>query len=68
VDDKQWQIIRPVIARLRASVMATAFGLLAGLGLFLDGVPISAPHVITGVEGFQREITAPSVAVAVDDS
>jgi hypothetical protein len=38
VDDKQWQIIKPVIARLRASVMATAFGLLAGLGLFLATV------------------------------
>jgi hypothetical protein len=35
VDDKQWQIIKPVIARLRASVMATAFGLLAGFALFL---------------------------------
>lgn len=35
MDDKQWQIIKPVIARLRASVMATAVGLLAGLGLFV---------------------------------
>ncbi len=35
MDDKQWQIIKPVIARLRASVMAVAFGALAGLGLFL---------------------------------
>jgi hypothetical protein len=34
VDEKEWQIIRPVIARLRASVMAVSMGLLAGLGLF----------------------------------
>jgi len=34
VDDKQWDIIRPVIARMRASVMAVAFGLFAGIALF----------------------------------
>jgi len=34
VDDKQWDIIRPVIARMRASVMAVVFGLFAGGALF----------------------------------
>ena len=38
----------------------------AGLGLFLDGVPISTPHSVTGVEGFKRELTAPNSAVAAD--
>lgn len=28
----------------------------AGLGVFLDGVPVSTPHTITGVEGFKREL------------
>ena len=30
-----------------------------GLGLSLDGVPVSTPHTVTGVEGFQRELSAP---------
>jgi len=34
VDDKQWDIIRPAIARMRASVMAVAFGFFAGIALF----------------------------------
>ena len=38
----------------------------AGLGLFLDGVPKSTPHSVTGVEGFKRELTAPNSAVAAD--
>lgn len=32
--DELWHIIRPVIARLRASVMAVVFGLFGGFGLF----------------------------------
>jgi glucose/arabinose dehydrogenase/PKD repeat protein len=38
----------------------------AGLGLFLDGVPVSTPHIITGVEGFKRELSAPNAAVDQD--
>jgi glucose/arabinose dehydrogenase len=37
-----------------------------GVGLVMDGVPISTPHTFTGVEGFQREISAPNNAVAAD--
>jgi glucose/arabinose dehydrogenase/PKD repeat protein len=37
-----------------------------GLGVSLDGVPISTPHTVTGVEGFRRELSAPSSAVAQD--
>jgi glucose/arabinose dehydrogenase/PKD repeat protein len=37
-----------------------------GLGVSLDGVPISTPHQVTGVEGFRRELSAPSTAVAQD--
>lgn len=58
MNDEQWQIIRPVIARLRASVMALAFGLFAGFGLFAatlwlvirggperDGEMVVGPHL-----------------------
>ncbi len=38
----------------------------AGVGLKLDGVPISTPLTLDGVEGFQRELSAPSNAVAPD--
>ena len=38
----------------------------AGLGLFLEGVPISTPDSVAGVEGFKRELTAPNSAVAAD--
>ena len=38
----------------------------AGLGVYVDGIPVSTPHVLTGVEGFQRELYAPSTAVAQD--
>ena len=31
----------------------------AGLGLIVDGVPVSTPRTFTGVEGFQRELSAP---------
>jgi glucose/arabinose dehydrogenase len=37
-----------------------------GLGVLLDSIPVSTPHTITGVEGFQRELSAPSRAVATD--
>jgi glucose/arabinose dehydrogenase len=39
---------------------------LPGLGVFLDSVPISTPHTITGVEGFQRDLDAPNLAVEPD--
>jgi glucose/arabinose dehydrogenase len=38
----------------------------AGLGLALDGVPVGTPHTVTGVEGFQRELSAPLSTVAAD--
>jgi glucose/arabinose dehydrogenase len=38
----------------------------AGVGLKLDGVPISTPRTLEAVEGFQRELSAPSNAVAPD--
>jgi glucose/arabinose dehydrogenase len=38
----------------------------AGLGLAVDGVPVSTPRTFTGVEGFQRELSAPNSAVAQD--
>jgi glucose/arabinose dehydrogenase len=37
-----------------------------GLGLSLDAIPISTPHTITAVEGFQRALSAPSRAVTND--
>jgi glucose/arabinose dehydrogenase len=38
----------------------------AGLGLAIDAIPVSTPRTVTGVEGFQRELSAPSAAVAAD--
>jgi glucose/arabinose dehydrogenase/PKD repeat protein len=38
----------------------------AGLGLVVDGVPVSTPRTFTAVEGFQRELSEPSAAVAQD--
>jgi glucose/arabinose dehydrogenase len=38
----------------------------SGLGLAVDGVSVSTPRTFTGVEGFQRELSAPSTAVAQD--
>ena len=38
----------------------------AGLGLLVDGVPVSTPRTFNGVEGFQRELSAPNRAVALD--
>jgi glucose/arabinose dehydrogenase/PKD repeat protein len=37
-----------------------------GLGLVVDGVPLTTPRTLTGVEGFQRELAAPDTAVADD--
>jgi hypothetical protein len=58
VKDELWQIVRPAIARLRASVMALVFGLFGGFGLFtatvwlvvrggpeFEGQPIVGPHL-----------------------
>jgi glucose/arabinose dehydrogenase/PKD repeat protein len=38
----------------------------AGLGLTLDSIPVSTPLTFTGVEGFRRELSAPTTAVAPD--
>jgi len=51
VNDVLWQIIRPAIARLRASVMAVVFGLFGGFGLFTATVWL----VIEGGTEFQGE-------------
>lgn len=37
-----------------------------GLGLRLDGIPISTPFTVEGVAGFQRGLDAPATAVATD--
>ena len=34
--------------------------------MLVDGIPVSTPRTFTGVEGFQRELSAPSAAVAQD--
>jgi glucose/arabinose dehydrogenase len=39
-----------------------------GLGLLLDGVPVTTPFATEGVEGFQRELAAPPTAVAANGS
>jgi glucose/arabinose dehydrogenase/PKD repeat protein len=38
----------------------------SGLGVFVDGIPVSTPHQVTGAEGFQRELSARLYAVAQD--
>ena len=56
--DQQWQIVKPVIVRLRASVMATVIGLFSGTALFvatawlviqggpeINGEPLVGPHL-----------------------
>ena len=35
---EEWELVRPAIARLRASVMAVVFALVGGTGLFLATV------------------------------
>ncbi|MEV6923359.1 PA14 domain-containing protein [Dactylosporangium sp. NPDC051485] len=37
-----------------------------GLGLTLDGIPITTPYTVQGVRGFQRELAAPPLAQASD--
>jgi glucose/arabinose dehydrogenase len=37
-----------------------------GLGVILDGVPVSTPRTVQGVAGFQRALAAPVTAVAAD--
>jgi glucose/arabinose dehydrogenase len=37
-----------------------------GLGITLDSVAVSTPHTVDGVVGFQRDLAAPSTAVAQD--
>lgn len=37
-----------------------------GLGIKVDAIPVSTPRTFTGVEGFLRELEAPSSAVAQD--
>jgi glucose/arabinose dehydrogenase len=38
----------------------------AGLGISLDGVPVPTPHVVGGVVGFKRELSAPPTALSAD--
>jgi len=38
MNDQEWNAIRPVIVRLRASLMAVAAGVLGGFGLFVSTV------------------------------
>lgn len=38
----------------------------AGLGVTLDGVPVSTPHTVQGVVGFQRGLAAPVRKTAAD--
>ncbi|GAB7036239.1 MULTISPECIES: PA14 domain-containing protein [Catenuloplanes] len=52
--------IRPVTAPLTITTDPP------GLAVHLDGVPVSTPHRVLGVAGFQREIYAPPTAVAAD--
>ncbi|GAA2355756.1 PA14 domain-containing protein [Dactylosporangium salmoneum] len=52
--------IRPRIANLTLATDPP------GLGLTLDSVPVSTPMTTAGVVGFQRQIAAPSTAVAAD--
>ncbi|GLZ28912.1 hypothetical protein Lesp02_11020 [Lentzea sp. NBRC 105346] len=37
-----------------------------GIGVTLDGIPVATPHAVEGVVGFERELAAPSSAVAAD--
>src|SRR3954468_24144811 len=36
--DQEWDLVRPVIVRLRASLMAVAAGVLGGFGLFVSTI------------------------------
>ena len=38
MNDQEWNLVRPVIVRLRASLMAVAAGVLGGFGLFVSTV------------------------------
>jgi hypothetical protein len=38
MNDEEWNAIRPVIVRLRASLMAVAAGVLGGFGLFVSTI------------------------------
>jgi hypothetical protein len=60
VNDVLWQIIRPAIARLRASVMAVVFGLFGGFGLFAATVWL----VLEGGTEFEgRKIVGPHLSL-----
>ncbi|MDB4973031.1 MAG: hypothetical protein JWN48_1372 [Myxococcaceae bacterium] len=36
MDDRQWQLVRPALVRLRASITAAVFGSVAGMVLFVS--------------------------------
>lgn len=38
----------------------------SGLGLTFDGIPVTTPHTVTGVEGFHRGLAAPMTTAAAD--
>jgi glucose/arabinose dehydrogenase len=46
--------ILPLTAQLTLATVPT------GLGLTLDGAPVTAPYTFTGVVGFRREVSAPA--------
>ena len=50
--------VRPVTANVTLATQP------AGLGLVLDGTPVTTPRTFVGVVGFQRELSAPATQVA----
>ena len=58
--DGLWDIVRPAIARLRASVMAVVFGLFVGFGLFSATIWL----VIRGGPEFEgQEVVGPHLSL-----
>jgi glucose/arabinose dehydrogenase len=55
-DGNQHEVTRDVLPLTAQVTLATTP---AGLGLALDGAPVTAPYTFTGVVGFRREISAP---------
>ena len=51
---------RDVLPRTARVTLATS---VPGLGLELDGQPVTAPHTLTGVAGIQRKVAAPATQV-----
>lgn len=66
-DDNGLSTTKSVTIRPRTSEVTLATSP-PGLGLQLDGVPVTTPRTYTAVEGFRREANAPTTAVAADGS